>query len=220
MKVLSDCNYIIRKVGTHKTQCVHRMRLRLFKPEIPIDDVNLSKHLYPDNERIEDTDLFDSNIPTTDEVHQNENDNLDQDLVENEPSEYIVETVQRRNGPPETTPETDIRMQNQQVEFEHNDFRPFPTTRRPQEEIILPPPRDESRIRAPLRYEPQENNSQQTQTQTEDEERMTSRPSRNNQSRYRLRENPTPKTYPDFLIHEITTTRNALRKTNNANVTI
>ena len=110
------------------------MRLRLFKPEISIDDVNLSKHLYPDNERIEDTDLFDSNIPTTDEVDQNENDNLDQDLVENEPSEYIVETVQRRNGPPETTPETDIRMQNQQVEFEHNDFRPFShhkkTTRR------------------------------------------------------------------------------------------
>ena len=25
MKVLSDSNYIIRKVGTHQTQCVHRI---------------------------------------------------------------------------------------------------------------------------------------------------------------------------------------------------
>ena len=46
---------------------------------------------------------------------------------------------------------------------------------------------------------------------------MSSRPSRNNQSRYRLRKNPTPKKYPDFLIHEITTARNSLRKTNKVN---
>ena len=69
MKVLSDSNYIIRKVGTHQTQCVHRMRLRLFKPEFPIDDIKVSKHLYPDTERVEDTDIFDSNIPTNDQ-HQ------------------------------------------------------------------------------------------------------------------------------------------------------
>ena len=43
MKVLSDSNYIIRKVGTHKTQCVHRMRLRHFKPEFNIDDIIVSK---------------------------------------------------------------------------------------------------------------------------------------------------------------------------------
>ena len=57
-------------------------------------------------------------------------------------------------------------------------------------------------------------------TMRKNEERMSSRPSRNNQSRYRLRENPTPKTYPDFLIHEITAARNALRKANKVNVTI
>ena len=85
MKVLSDSNYIIRKVGTHKTQCVHRMRLRMFKPELPIDDINVSKHLYQYNERVEDTNIFDLNNPITDEVDQNENDNLDQDLVDNEP---------------------------------------------------------------------------------------------------------------------------------------
>ena len=220
MKVLSDSNYIIRKVGTHKTQCVHRMRLRLFQPDFPIDDINVSKHLYPDTERVEDTDIFDSNIPTTDEVDQNENDSLDQDLVEDEPSEVIVPPMQERNSIHARPPETNTRIDNPQVETDHNDFRP-PTVRfGTQEEIVLPPPRDESRIRIPLRDEPHESHSPQTQTRTNDEERMSSRPSSNNQSRYRLRENPTLKTYPDFLIHEITTARNALKKTNNVNVTI
>ena len=220
MKVLSDSNYIIRKVGTHKTQCVHRMRLRLFKAEFPIDDINVFKHLYPDNERCEDLDKFDSNIPTTDEVDQNKNDNLDQDLVENELSKYMVQPVQDRNSPQARPPETNTRIDNPQVETDHNDFRP-PTVRfGTQEEIIQPPPCDESRIRIPLRGEQHESHSQQTHTHTDYEERMSSRPSRNNQSRYRLRENPTPKTYPDFLIHEITSARNALRKTNNVNITI
>ena len=200
-KVLSDSNYIIRKVGTHKTQCVHRMRLRLFKPEFPIDDINVSKNLYPDSERVEDTDIFDSNIPITDEVDQDENDNLDQDLVEDEPSQNIVPPVQERNSPQASSPETNTRIDKQQVENDHNEFR-LPTVRLgTQKEIILLPARNESRIRVPLRDEQHESHSQRTNTQTEDEERMSSRPSRNNQSRYRLRENPTPKTYPDFLIH-------------------
>ena len=41
MKVLSNNNYIIRKVGTFKTQCVHGIRLKLFKPELPVKDVDI-----------------------------------------------------------------------------------------------------------------------------------------------------------------------------------
>ena len=183
MKVLSDSNYIIRKLGTHKTQCVHRMRLRPFKPEFPIDDINVSKHLYPDVERVEDTNIFDSNIPTIDEVDQNENDNLDQDSVEDEPSEDISRPVQERYSPQARPPETNTRIDNPQRETDHKDFRP-PTVRfGTQEEIILPPPRDESRIRIPLRDEPHESHSQQTRTHSDDEETMSSRTSRNNQSR-------------------------------------
>ena len=142
MKMLSDSNYIIRKVGTHKTQCVHRMRLRLFKPEFPIDDINVSKNLYPDSERVEDTDKFDSNVPITDEVDQDENANLDQDLVEDEPSEDIVPPVQERNIPQASSPETNTRIDNQQVENDHNEFRP-PTVRfeTQEENIYRPPPR-------------------------------------------------------------------------------
>ena len=143
-------------------------------------------------------------------------------MVEDEPSEEIVERqiVTNRNRSQERTPQPDTSIENPQVEIEQNDFRP-PTVRfGTQKEIILPPPCNECRIRVPLREEPHESNSQPTQTRTEDEERMSSRPSRNNQSRYKKRENPTPKTYPDFLIHEITTARNALRKSKNVNVTI
>ena len=114
MKVLSDSNYIIRKIGTHKTQCVHRMRLRLFKPKFPIDDIRVSKQIYPDNGRVEDTDKFDSNIPTHDEVDKNENNNLDQDLFHNEPSEEIItrqpEPIRTRSQ--DKTPETPTRTDN------------------------------------------------------------------------------------------------------------
>ena len=90
MKMLSDSNYIIGKEGTHKTQCVHRMQLRLFKSEFCIDDISMSKQIYPDNERVEKTDLFASNILRTNEADQDEETKLDQDLVESAPSEKIV----------------------------------------------------------------------------------------------------------------------------------
>ena len=63
LEVLSDNNYIIRKVGTLKTQCVHRMRLRPFKPDCRIDDISkLSKQIYSENHKVEKTDIIDSNI--------------------------------------------------------------------------------------------------------------------------------------------------------------
>ena len=38
-KVLTNSNYIIRKVGTNYTACLHRMRLRPIAPQYPIDDL-------------------------------------------------------------------------------------------------------------------------------------------------------------------------------------
>ena len=222
MKVLSDSNHIIRKVGAHKTQCVHRMRLRLLTPGFPIDDTSVSKQIYPDNERVEDTDIFHSNISTHDEVDQNENNNLDQDLVDNEPSDEKSnwQPEPRRSRSQDRTLETPTRTENPPVEIDFNDFRPLNVRFGRQEEFVLPPPRDGSWIRIPLRDEQHEREQPRTQTRTDVEDRMSSRPSRKKQSRYGLRENPTPKTYPDFLIHEITTAQNALRKTNNVNLTI
>ena len=63
MKLLSDSNYIIRKVGTFKAQCVHRIQLNFFKPEFPVKDVDIGyQPLYDDMDRTEDSDFFDSHI--------------------------------------------------------------------------------------------------------------------------------------------------------------
>ena len=45
-KVLTNSNYIVRKVGTHYTQCVHRIRIKPITPNYEIDDV---KDLDPQN---------------------------------------------------------------------------------------------------------------------------------------------------------------------------
>ena len=70
LKVLSDSNYIIRKVGTFKTQCVHRIRLKIFKPEFPVKDVDIGKQpVYADMDSTEDSDIFDSHIPTQTKIN-------------------------------------------------------------------------------------------------------------------------------------------------------
>ena len=89
--------------------------------------------------------------------------------------------VQSRNTPQKRTPETHARTGNPPIEIEFNDFRPLTVLFGTQEKLILPPP-DENRIRVPLRDEHHEREQQPNQTRTEDEDRMSSRPSRNNQS--------------------------------------
>ena len=74
-KVLTDSNYIIRKVNTNYTQCVHRIRLKPVKPsETPeglevINPVNFQ----PDLSRRQhmEPDLFDKHIP--DVIYEQEN---------------------------------------------------------------------------------------------------------------------------------------------------
>ena len=121
--------------------------------------------------------------------------------MEEEPSEQPVnrQLEPRRNRSPDRTPEIHSRTDNPPIQSEYNNFRPPTVCFGTQEEIILPPPRDESRKRTPLRAEQHKREPHRTKTSTEDEGRMSSRPSRNNLSRYGLRENPTPKTYPNFL---------------------
>ena len=41
---LPNNNYLVRKLGTNKTQVLHRMRLRLFTPRQPIPDVQTTSH--------------------------------------------------------------------------------------------------------------------------------------------------------------------------------
>ena len=50
-KALSNNNYLVRKIGTDKTQVLHRMRMRQFTPRQPPADIRVNPHEYkPDPE--------------------------------------------------------------------------------------------------------------------------------------------------------------------------
>ena len=50
-KVLPNNNYLVRKIGTNKTQVLHRMRMRQFTPRQPPADIAVKPHEYkPDPE--------------------------------------------------------------------------------------------------------------------------------------------------------------------------
>ena len=50
-RVLPNNNYVIRTVGTHKTQTLHRMRIRPFQPREPLTDIQTTpKYRRPDPE--------------------------------------------------------------------------------------------------------------------------------------------------------------------------
>ena len=74
VKVQSQSNYIIRKVGTFRTQCVHRMRLRPFVPHDPIEDIHddASRH-YSDPDAIDDQSIFNDNLPASETLPPAEN---------------------------------------------------------------------------------------------------------------------------------------------------
>ena len=38
-RVLPNNNYVVRKIGTHRTQTLHRMRIRPFQPRTPLHDI-------------------------------------------------------------------------------------------------------------------------------------------------------------------------------------
>ena len=45
-KVLSNNNYLVRKIGTNKTQVLHRMRIRQFTPRQPPADITVKPQEY------------------------------------------------------------------------------------------------------------------------------------------------------------------------------
>ena len=51
-KVLPNDNYIVRRLNTNKTQILHRIRLKKFVPNTPLDDKYAKEKLQPDDEII------------------------------------------------------------------------------------------------------------------------------------------------------------------------
>ena len=73
-RVLTISNYLIRKVGTLFTQCVHRIRLRPYTPNVKpsdLDDIDPDKFV-PDlllGKNKQEPELFDEQIPKLLEHH-------------------------------------------------------------------------------------------------------------------------------------------------------
>ena len=65
--VLTNSNYIVRKVGTNNTQCVHRIRLRPIKPQYEIEDLPVinANNFTPDpiTNTFSEPSLFDNFLP-------------------------------------------------------------------------------------------------------------------------------------------------------------
>ena len=65
--VLTNSNYIVRKVGTNYTQCVHRIRLRPITPQYTVDDIsNINQSNFvpdPSTRHVSEPALFDQALP-------------------------------------------------------------------------------------------------------------------------------------------------------------
>ena len=93
VKFLTQSNYIVRKVGTFRTQCVHRMRLRPFVPHEPIEDIHddAARH-YSDPDAIDDQSIFNKNLPAPKRSLPAEN-TCDLDTNETETIDYEHGTI-------------------------------------------------------------------------------------------------------------------------------
>ena len=117
-KALPNKNYLVRKLGTNKTQSLHRMRLRLFTPRQPIPDVQTTLHEWkPDPEvSIKHDDLYarawesEYGTPIFDNnQHEPDNGNSPEVTVRHDPPNdetcTITGTIQEDS--PEMLPHTD-----------------------------------------------------------------------------------------------------------------
>ena len=93
VKVLTQSNYIVRRVGTLRTQCVQKIRLRPFVPHEPIEDIHddAARH-YSDPDAIDDQSIFKNNQPAPEQPPPAEN-TCDLDTNETETIDYEHEQI-------------------------------------------------------------------------------------------------------------------------------
>ena len=180
IKVLTNFNYIIRKVGTFRTQCVHRMRLRPFTPNAPIPDIEEdSNRLFADPDAADDQALFNDHMPQH-LYAEPAPETIDQDEIDNEHGIIYYEHV---------------RKSNDQTLLQ-------PISESPPETCEQPP--DNSVVNYDTNNESDTELSESvTEHSTTIHNEHNHTTSRNNATRYNLRTEPQPKTYQDFLVNEL-----------------
>ena len=166
------------------------MRLRPFVPHEPIEDIHDdAARDYSDPDTIDDQSIFNNNLPaperslpaeTTCDLDTNET-----ETIENEHGTIYYEHKRVHEVPP---------LHNPLPEIVHNNHTRRIETENQPEEIDTPPPDHESE----QRIQPN-NDAESTRSSAE-----TIQPiKRNNITRYSLREAPVPKTFDNFIVHEL-----------------
>ena len=93
-KVLPNNNYIVRRLGTNKTQLLHRIRLRKFTPQAPLADIFV---------RETDWQKDDQMLIANDDLYaQSWNTNFGSNPFEDGPSEYSEDTEETEYTPIQT----------------------------------------------------------------------------------------------------------------------
>ena len=180
IKVLTNFNYIIRKVGTFRTQCVHRMRLRPFTPNAPIPDIeDDSNRLFADPDAADDQALFNDQIPQYPHIEPVP-EIVDQEEIDSEHGIIYYEHVRKLRD--QTTPQPIPEGPPETCEQTYDNSAAYNDTH------------NESATEA------NESVTEHTTTIHNEHNHTTSR---NNATRYNLRTEPQPKTYKDFLVHEL-----------------
>ena len=123
-KVLPNNNYIVRRLGTNKTQLLHMIRLRKFTPQAPlayifVREIDLQK---------------DDQIPIANDLYaQSWNTNFGSNPFDDGQSEYLQDTEDTEYIPiqiPEDTPECNIHPPQ---EFQNQWWSPVEQTTEPDE---------------------------------------------------------------------------------------
>ena len=102
-KVLPNNNYIVRRLGTNKTQLLHRIRLRKFTPQAPLADIFVHETDWQKDDQM--------TIANDDLYAQSWNTNFGSNPFEDGPSEFTQDTedaeytpiqIPNENHPPST----------------------------------------------------------------------------------------------------------------------
>ena len=182
VKVLTQSNYIVRKVGTFKTQCVHRMRLRPFVPHDKIEDVtdDVNRH-DSDPEAIDDQSIFNENLPAIERSPPAENtfeiDTNETEIVDSEHGTIYYEHKRVHEVPSLSNPLPEVIHTETSTEIQ-SDEPPTPLSDHESEQQIPP-----------------HNDAESTTSYAETPAPITC----NNITHYSLREAPVPKTFENFL---------------------
>ena len=99
-KVLPNNNYIVRRLGTNKTQLLHRIRLRSFTPQAPLADIFVRESDWQKDDQmpVAHDDLYAQSWNTN--FGPNPFDNPPDHTQNTEDIEYIPVEVPENNHPP------------------------------------------------------------------------------------------------------------------------